>query len=64
MAGLRVSVALTKYYGQKASCGERVCLACISTLLFIIEGRKDRNLNRAGTWRQDQMKQSYRGAAY
>jgi hypothetical protein len=31
---------------------ERVYLVYTSILLFITEGSQDRNLNRAGTWRQ------------
>jgi hypothetical protein len=34
---------------------ERVYLAYISILLFIIEGSQNKNLNRAGSWRQDLM---------
>ena len=43
---------------------ERVHLAYISTLLFIIEGSQDRNSNRAGTWRQEETWKPWRGAAY
>jgi hypothetical protein len=40
---------------QKQIGKKRVYLAYSSTLLFIIEGRQDRNSNRAGTWRKKLM---------
>jgi hypothetical protein len=43
---------------------ERVYSAYTSTFLFIIKGNQDRNLHRAGTWRQDLMQRPLRGAAY
>jgi len=35
-----------------------------STALFFTEGSQDRNLSRAGTWRQELMQRLWRGAAY
>jgi hypothetical protein len=43
---------------------ERVYLAYTSSLLFISEETQDRNLNRAGTWRQELMQKPWRDAAY
>jgi hypothetical protein len=37
-------------------------LASASTSLFITEGSQDRNPNRTGTWRQELMQRSCRGA--
>jgi hypothetical protein len=34
---------------------ERVYSAYTSTLLFITKGGQDRNSNKAGTWRQEQV---------
>jgi hypothetical protein len=42
---------------------EKIYLAYTSTSLFVIEGIKDRNSNKAGTWRQDLMQKLWRGAA-
>jgi hypothetical protein len=42
---------------------ERVYLAYTSMMLFIIEGSKDRNSKKAGTWKQELM-QRPRSAAY
>ena len=43
---------------------ERVYSAYTSTLLFITKGCQDYNSQRAGTWRQELMQRSWRGAAY
>jgi hypothetical protein len=43
---------------------ERVCLAYLSTVLFLIEGSQDRISNRAGSWRQELMQRPLRGAVY
>jgi hypothetical protein len=43
---------------------ERVYLAYTSTSHSITEGSKDRNSNRAGSWRQELMQRPWRGAAY
>jgi hypothetical protein len=42
----------------------RVYLVNTSVLVFIIKGSQDRNLNRAGTWRQELMQRPWRSAAY
>lgn len=50
----------------KSSLG-KIYLASISVSLFILfstEGSQDRNLNRAGTWRQELMQKPWRGDAY
>jgi hypothetical protein len=39
---------------------ERIYSAHISTLLFITKGSQDRNLHRAGTWRQELMQRPWR----
>jgi hypothetical protein len=46
---------LIKNYEQKASWKERVHLAYVSTSLFMIRGRQDRNPHRVRTWRQELM---------
>jgi hypothetical protein len=43
---------------------ERVYLAYTSLSLFIIEGRRDWNSKRAGTWREELMQRPWRGAAH
>jgi hypothetical protein len=43
---------------------ERVYSAYTPTLLFITKGSQDRNLHRAGTWRQELIQRAWRGAAY
>ena len=43
---------------------ERVYSVYTSTLLFITEGSQDRNLHRAGTWRQELIQRLWRGDAY
>ena len=43
---------------------ERVYSAYTSMLLFITKGSQDRNSHRAGTWRQELMQRSWKGAAY
>ena len=48
---------------KKEAGEERVYLAYTSTALFIMEGRQDRNSNRAGTWRQDLMLKPWKNAA-
>jgi hypothetical protein len=48
----------------KATWKERIYLAYMSILLFIIKENQGRNSNRAGTWRQELMQRPQRGAAY
>jgi len=48
----------------KVTWGFGVYLAYTSILLFIVEGSQDRNLNRAGTWRQMLTQRAYSRAAY
>ena len=43
---------------------ERVYSAYTSTSLFITKGSQDRNLHRAGTWRQELIQRPWRNAAY
>jgi hypothetical protein len=43
---------------------ERVYSAYTSMLLFITKGSQDKNLHRAGTWRQELVQRLWRGAAY
>ena len=43
---------------------KRVYLVYSSISLFYIEGSQDRNSNRAGSWRQELMQKSWKGAAY
>jgi hypothetical protein len=43
---------------------EGVSLYYSSILLFIIEGNQDRNSNRAGFWKQEQIQKPWAGAAY
>lgn len=44
-----VSVLAMKHHNQKQAGEEKVYLAYMSALLFITEGKQDRNSNRAGT---------------
>jgi hypothetical protein len=55
---------MIKYYDQKASWEEKVNFVYASTSIFIIQGRQDRDLNMAGTWRQELMQSSWRGTVY
>jgi hypothetical protein len=56
-------MAVMKYY-DRSDTEERIYLAYTFTLLFIMEGSQDRNANRAGTWKQEQMQRPWRHAAY
>ena len=49
---------------QKQVGEERVDLAYTSRSWSIIEGTKNRNSNRAGSWRQELMQRPWRGATY
>ena len=60
---LGVSDAVMEHHDQKQLGKERVYLAYPSTSLFVTEGGQDRNSNRTGTWRQELMQRSWRGAA-
>jgi hypothetical protein len=61
---LSVTIAVMTHHNQKQGEEERVYLACASTLLSIIEGSWNKNLNRAGTWRLELMQRPWWGAAY
>ena len=62
---LRVTIAVIKHYDQKPVGEARVYLFYVSTSPFIIEGSQERNSNRPGTWRQEElMRKSYRGTVH
>lgn len=43
---------------------ERLYSTYASTLQFIIKGGQDKNSSKVGTWKQDLMQRTWRGAAY
>ena len=53
-----------KYHGQKVNWEEKGLFGLTSISLSITEGTPGRNLNRAGTWRQELIQRPVRGAAY
>jgi hypothetical protein len=61
---VRVCIPTQNIMTKKQVGEERVYSAYISTLLFITKGSQDRNSHRAGTWRQELMQRTWRGAAY
>jgi hypothetical protein len=60
----RVSSSAMKHHDQKQVGKERVYSVYTSTLLFIIEGNQGKNLNRAGTWKQELMQRPWRSSAF
>jgi hypothetical protein len=53
-----------KHQVQKASWGGRDYLTYTSISLLIIKGSQDRNLNKAGTWKQELMQRPWMGADF
>lgn len=48
----------------KSSLGRKGFISFPFVSQFIVEGIEGRNLNRAGTWRQELMQRPWRAAAY
>jgi hypothetical protein len=57
----RVAIAVMKHPGQSNYGEKRVYLAYTSIILYIIEGRQNRNSNREGSWRQALMQRPWNG---
>jgi hypothetical protein len=61
---VRVSIPAQNIRTKKQVGEESVFSAYISTLIFITKRSEDKHAYRAGTWRQELMQRSWKGAAY
>ena len=64
MISVKVTVAMMRDHYQQQVEEERVCFVTLSLLVPQLEEVRVRNLNKAGTWRQELMQRPWRSAAY
>ena len=64
MISVKVTIAMMRDHYQQQVEEERVCFVTLSLLVPQLEEVRVRNLNKAGTWRQELMQGPWRSAAY